>query len=92
MKIQVAHELAEWADAAYPEKAALLDDKVSRMQHCDHFEGDAFTGYVASDERRVILAFRGTVTRADSMENLISFEASLPSLSNDFDFAQRIFA
>jgi predicted esterase len=83
MNLTQAGILANAAKAAYhkdPLKSGLVN-----ARSIDRFNGECFSGFVASDEEKVILSFRGTETSIDSFDLLVS---SVRQWLRNFNFAQ----
>lgn len=74
---------AQTSQAAYPDKSHKLN--IWNPDYYDTFESNNFSGYVASDRDLVILSFRGTHAKWDSME---SFRKSLSQWVTNGNFRQ----
>lgn len=83
MDLAQARIMANAAKAAY--KTNPLKSGLVKARLADKFAGERFSGFVASDKDQVILSFRGTETKIDTFENMVS---SVMQWLRNFNFAQ----
>jgi pimeloyl-ACP methyl ester carboxylesterase len=82
MEPAFARFLSRAANQAYARQPRPFGSTRAKL---DMFQGPAFTGYVASTDEDVILCFRGTKLKANSVEAVVS---SAKQLVADLDYAQ----